>query len=100
MNPYKLSFEEVKKTAQDFNKTGFGRRAYVFSLMPMFVAGILFVLGIILSIMKDDIDVTTIIAFTGAFISYVLGCFTQLQYGALLKDYIKSLDEKTTSQKN
>lgn len=99
MNPYKLSVEEVHKAFQNFNKTGLGKRAYVFSLMPMFVAGILFVLGIILSIMKDDIDVTTIIAFTGAFISYVLGCITQLQYGALLKDYIKSLDEKTTSKK-
>lgn len=36
MNPYKLSFEEVKKAAQDFNKTGFGRRAYIYSLLPIF----------------------------------------------------------------
>lgn len=70
MNPYKLSFEEVKKAAQDFNKTGFGRRAYIYSLLPIFTFFVLLVLGIILSIMKDDIDVTTIVAFTGAFISY------------------------------
>lgn len=57
-------------------------------------------MGIILSILKDDIDVTTIVAFTGAFISYAITCIPQLQYGALLKDYIKTLDEKTTSQKN
>lgn len=99
MNPYKLSFEEIHKVSQDFNKTGFGRRAYVFSLMPMFVAGIFFVFGIIFSIIIDDLNIATIIAFAGAFISYVLGCFTQLQYGALLKDYIKSLDEKTASKK-
>ena len=99
MNPYKLSFGEVKKVAQDFNKTGFGRRAYVFSLLPMFIFVILLVMGIILSILKDDIDVTTIVAFAGAFISYAIKCITQLQYGALLKDYIKSLDEKTTSKK-
>lgn len=48
--------------------------------------------------MKDDIDVTTIVAFTGAFISYSMTWITQLQYGSLLKDYIKSL-EKTTSKK-
>lgn len=99
MNIYKLSFEEVKKVAQDFNKTGFGRRAYIFSLLPIITFFILFVLGIILSIMKDDIDVTTVVAFTGAFISYTMLWITQLQYGALLKDYIKSLDKKTISEK-
>ena len=98
MNPYKLSFEEVKKAAQDFNKTGFGRRAYIYSLLPIFTFFVLLVLGIILSIMKDDIDITTVVALTGAFISYSMTWITQLQYGTLLKDYIKSL-EKTTSKK-
>ena len=99
MNPYKLSVGEAKKITKEFKNTEFGKRAYVFSLMPMFVAGIFFVFGIIFSIIIDDLNIATIIAFAGAFISYVLGCFTQLQYGALLKDYIKSLDEKTASKK-
>ena len=99
MNSYKLSFKKEKKAAQDFNKTGFGRRAYIYSLLPIFTFFVLLVLGIILSIMKDDIDVTTIVAFTGAFISYSMTWITQLQYGSLLKDYIKSLDKKTTSKK-
>ena len=89
----------MHKAFQNFNKTGLGKRAYVFSLLPMFIFVILLVMGIILSILKDDIDVTTIVAFAGAFISYAITCITQLQYGALLKDYIKSLDEKTTSKK-
>ena len=44
MNPYKLSFEEVKKAAQDFNKTGFGRRAYIYSLLPIFTFFVLFII--------------------------------------------------------
>ncbi len=98
MNPYKLSVGEAKKITKEFKNTEFGKRAYFVAMIPLVLCMVLLFDGLYLTILDDSNDSGTIVL-TGAFISFGIACITSLQYYSLLKDYIKSLDEKATSKK-
>ena len=99
MNLYKLSVGEAKKITKEFKNTEFGKRAYFVAMIPLVLCIFLSLMGLYLTILDDSNDSGTIVL-TGAFISFGIACITSLQYYALVKDYIKPLDEKPTSQKN
>ena len=89
MDIYKLKNIELIKVQTEFKKTAFGKRAKTFSIMPLFVH--LFFL-ILFYFSKNTI--TEALYISGAFISLIGLCVTQLIYGNMLKDYINKKEEK------
>ena len=102
MNIYKLSKEEIEKFHNEFNKTDFGKRAKLFSIMPIFLAYVGFATALIIIVADIASDLVSaegifssaeLIVFSIMGVSAILlsvGCVTQLQYGKMLNDYIAS----------
>ena len=90
MNIYELNRKEIKKLHDEFNKTDFGRRAKVFSIVP-FIIALLFIVGSIVTALDGGI---TLIFDCSVLLSILFGCITQLQYGNMLKDYASTKKEE------
>ena len=90
MNIYKLKTDEVNKLDDEFNKTGFGRRARVFAITPLIGA----VISLILFVIEDITEEGSYLFLGFTFLNVSLLAITQLQYGNMLKDYAKSKKDK------
>lgn len=89
MSSYRLKEKDYVKKNKEFSKTPFGRRAKIFSVLPLFVC-IFCILGCVISFVVDENSYIGNMFILGGLISYVGGCITQLQYGNMLKEYIDS----------
>ena len=87
MDPYKLDKSHLRKLNKEFAETSFGKKAYIFSFLPLFV-GICFLCTDFIIPYQSQIGPT--LEFIGFIISFIGFCIAQLQYGNLLKDYIKT----------
>ncbi len=87
MNIYNLKTEEVRKLHNEFNKTDFGKRAKLFSMLP-FLGVIFSVIFALLEFAQNDGESINVCLFLSlAFLSDGLFAISQLQYGNMLKDY-------------
>ncbi len=107
MNIYKMNNDEITKAHNDFNKTAYGRRAKLFSIIPIFLAYVGFAAAIILMIADGISDIygngEDIFAGSGALILVVLlmaalnlsiGCIVQMQYGKMLNEFVSNKTKK------
>lgn len=78
--------------SKEFIKTGYGFRAFLFTLIPLIFYFILFISCIVFLIIgKVDLFLITLIC---AIIMIVGVCITELQYGNMLKDYANNKKQK------
>ena len=86
MNIYSLKNKELMKLHNEFNKTAFGRRAKIFSMIPM-------VLCVIFILFYTFLPSESLYTRFGVIISLIGTSITQLIYGNMLKDYINAKKE-------
>ena len=89
MNIYSLKNKELVNLQKEFKKTAFGKRAKIWSSVPVLFM-IVFAFGFSASIIRDSISNELRLCFV---ISIVGSCIAQLMYGNMLKDYINSKKE-------
>ena len=82
MNIYTLKDKELRKLHNEFNKTAFGKRAKVFSMLPAF--------SLIITIVEDLVNNGGTLYTCFILLNLALLGVTQLIYGNMLKDYINS----------
>ena len=94
MDIYKLSYEELLEVRKEFNKTTFGRFAFVFTSYCTVVCFILFVLLGCFNVICEIFEEEVFISFSSLFIAFSINIsllvIMQLQYMNMLKDYVKS----------
>ena len=78
---------ELMKQQHEFTKTAFGIRAKIFSIIPLLIAIILFVMASTTPEGKGEIEA---IYYIGCSLAAIGECITQLQYGRMVNEYIKS----------
>lgn len=89
MKIYNLKNRELIKLHKEFNKTSFGKRAKIFSTLPLFVFILLAIFYCFATEeLLSNIRISLIISLIG-------GCISQLMYGNMLKDFI---DQKNDSE--
>ena len=86
MNIYKLKNNEVQELHNEFNKTNFGRRAKLISMLPLIGVIVSSILFVVEDIIKDG----SYLFFGLTFLNMSLFAISQLQYGNMLKDYAQS----------
>ena len=100
MNVYKLNNEELNKYAQELNKTPFGIRASIFSLIPFvgFCLSLFFFIffAVISSVpsIEENFVFAIYLSILATVLCFLTWCITQLQYGRYLKEFIESKKEK------
>lgn len=96
MNVYKLNNKELQKYSKEFNKTPFGFKVRVFSMLPICIA-IIFLLVTIINyiIYQTGLDDPIL---TFSYFSILISCVAQLQYGRYLKDYIELQKKSKTDE--
>lgn len=98
MNIYKLNKEEIEAAHNEFNKTNYGKRVKIFSMLPFFAGYILLLMlfvviigGAIANSEESIFSPTVIILLSSmSILSFSIGSITQLQYGKMLKEYVES----------
>lgn len=85
MNIYNMTDKEVRDLHDEFNKTGFGRRAKIFSVLPLICA----VISLLIAINGEDS-----VLFNFFLINCAFAAVTQMQYGNMLKDFTSSKKDK------
>ena len=91
MSIYKLKKEEVVSAHNEFNNTDYGKRAKVFSVLPIICGFIWLILLIIYIIENSEDSIFALTLILGmATLNFSVGCITQLQYGKMLKEYVES----------
>lgn len=86
MDIYKMKSKEVHKLHNEFNKTDFGKRAKIFSMLPA--------VSLLITIIYDLANKGGIICACFIFLNLAILGITQLQYGNMLKDYAQSKKDK------
>lgn len=77
---YNLNDKELRKLHNEFNKTTFGRRAKIFSMLPA--------VSLIFTIVEDLVNEGGTICTCFILLNFALLGISQLIYGNMLKDYI------------
>lgn len=85
MNIYNMDNKELRNLHDEFNKTAFGKRAKLFSLVALVGA----VLSLLFAVNGEDAILFNFFLLNCAFLAV-----TQLQYGNMLKDYALSKKDK------
>ena len=85
MNIYNMSDKEIRDLHDDFNKTAFGKRAKIFSIVPL--------IGAIISLFMA-INGEEAVLFNFFLVNCAFAAVTQMQYGAMLKEYASSKKDK------
>ena len=86
MNIYKMKSKEVHKLHNEFNKTDFGRKVKIFSMLP----AVSLIFTIIFALANDGNTICTCFIL----LNLALLGITQLQYGNMLKEYVQSKKDK------
>ena len=98
MDIYKLSYEELLERRREFNKTAFGRFAWVFSsfcaIFCMFLFMLLGSFNVICEVFNEELLISFSHLLIVLSINISLLVIMQLQYMNMLKDYIKTRKEK------
>lgn len=85
MNMYTLKDKELRKLHKEFNKTNFGGRAKIFSMLPA--------VSLIFTIVEDIVNDSGTMCTCFILLNLALLGISQLIYGNMLKDYINSKKE-------
>lgn len=85
MNIFELGNKEVRDLHDEFNKTSFGRRAKIFSVLPLVGA----VISLFLAVSGEEA-----VLFNFFLINCAFTAVTQMQYGSMLKDFANSKKDK------
>ena len=92
MNIYKLNEKEIRKLHNEFNKTAYGFRVKLFSIVPL-ITSIIFIITSIICFSEGVTDTTImlgLLSMLGFAISLIGLSITTLLYGNMLKDYYNS----------
>ena len=87
MDIYNIKYKEFTKMQSEFNKTEFGSRVKIFSIMPLFVS-MCFIVAAIICFTIDVNATTGVLCILGFAISLIGLSITQLMYNKLLKEFI------------
>ena len=98
MSIYKLKKEEIEEIHNEFNKTDFGKRAKIFSMIPFFSGYICLLMLFIVTIggaitnSEESIfsPIVIVLLSLAAMLCFSIGAIRQLQYGKMLKEYVES----------
>lgn len=83
-----MNNKELVKEHQEYVKTAFGVRAFIFTTIPLLFAAYSFYMFVYY--FNNENELLPVLYFTCAVIASVGFCITQMQYGKLLNDHIKS----------